>query len=85
MAASSAAWRSAVRLLGVPFFRPPVFRRRGRFGGSTHSSERSVNSADQSHGPRMRQLVAHVQDQVPKIAAKLNGIGRAAIAVRGGT
>jgi hypothetical protein len=26
-----------------------------------------------------------VQDQVPKVAAKLNGVGRAAIAVRGST
>ena len=31
----------------------------------------------------LSELVAHVQDQVPKIAAKLNGIGRAAILVRG--
>jgi hypothetical protein len=33
----------------------------------------------------LSELVGHVQDQVPKIAAKLNGIGRAAIAVRGST
>ncbi|KAB2919053.1 MAG: hypothetical protein F9K29_07485 [Hyphomicrobiaceae bacterium] len=33
----------------------------------------------------LSELVAHVQDQVPRIAAKLNGIGRAAIAVRGAT
>jgi DNA-binding beta-propeller fold protein YncE len=33
----------------------------------------------------LSELVAHVQDQVPTIATKLNGIGRAAIAVRGST
>jgi WD40 repeat protein len=33
----------------------------------------------------LSELVAHVQDQVPKIAAKLNGRGVAAIAVRGST
>jgi uncharacterized caspase-like protein len=33
----------------------------------------------------LSELVAHVQDQVPKLAAKLNGIGRAAIALRGPT
>jgi uncharacterized caspase-like protein len=33
----------------------------------------------------LSELVAHVQDQVPRIAAKLNGIGRAAVAVRGST
>ena len=33
----------------------------------------------------LSELVAHVQDQVPKIAAKLNGRGRAAIAARGTT
>jgi hypothetical protein len=31
-------------------------------------------------GHYLSELVAHVQDQVPKIAAMLNGIGRAAIA-----
>lgn len=31
----------------------------------------------------LSELVAHVQDQVPKIAAKLNGRGRAAVAARG--
>ena len=31
------------------------------------------------------ELVAHVQDQVPRIAAKLNGSGRAAVAARGST
>ena len=29
----------------------------------------------------LSELVSHVQDQVPKIAAKLNGRGRAAVAV----
>jgi len=29
------------------------------------------------------ELVAHVQDQVPRIAVKLNGSGRAAVAARG--
>ena len=33
----------------------------------------------------LSELVAHVQDQVPKIAAKLNGRGRAAVAARGST
>ena len=33
----------------------------------------------------MSELVAHVQDQVPKISAKLNGRGRAAVAARGST
>ena len=31
----------------------------------------------------LSELVAHVQDQVPKLAAKLNGRGAAAVAVRG--
>jgi WD40 repeat protein len=31
----------------------------------------------------LNELAAHVQDQVPKISAKLNGRGRAAVAVRG--
>src|SRR5262249_15382875 len=31
----------------------------------------------------LSELVAHVQDQVPKVAAKLNGRGRAAVAARG--
>lgn len=31
----------------------------------------------------LSELAAHVQDQVPKLAAKLNGRGLAAIAVRG--
>jgi WD40 repeat protein len=33
----------------------------------------------------LSELVAHVQDQVPRIAAKLNGRGRAAVAARGST
>src|SRR5215467_7243671 len=33
----------------------------------------------------LSELVAHVQDQVPKIAATLNGRGRAAVAARGST
>jgi uncharacterized caspase-like protein len=33
----------------------------------------------------LSELVAHVEDQVPKIAAKLNGRGRAALAARGST
>jgi WD40 repeat protein/uncharacterized caspase-like protein len=33
----------------------------------------------------LSELVAHVQDQVPTIAAKLNGRGRAAVAARGST
>lgn len=33
----------------------------------------------------LSELVAHVQDQVPKIAAKLSGRGVTAIAVRGST
>ena len=33
----------------------------------------------------LSELVAQVQDQVPKISAKLNGRGRAAIAARGST
>jgi hypothetical protein len=33
----------------------------------------------------LSELVAHVQDQVPKVSAKLNGRGRTAIAVRGTT
>jgi uncharacterized caspase-like protein len=33
----------------------------------------------------LSELVAYVQDQVPKIAAKLNGRGRAAVATRGAT
>jgi uncharacterized caspase-like protein len=31
----------------------------------------------------LSELVAHVQDQVPRLSAKLNGRGRAAVAVRG--
>jgi uncharacterized caspase-like protein len=31
----------------------------------------------------LSELVAHIQDQVPKVAAKLNGRGRAAVATRG--
>ena len=33
----------------------------------------------------LSELVAHVQDEVPKISAKLNGRGRAAVAARGST
>jgi hypothetical protein len=33
----------------------------------------------------LSELVAHVQDQVPKIAAQLSGVGRAAVALRGST
>jgi hypothetical protein len=33
----------------------------------------------------LSELVAHVQDQVPRIAAKLNGRGRAAVAAREST
>ena len=65
-----------------PRFGDTVFRDHGVF---TWALLDALKNGDRNGNGtiELSELVAHVQNQVPRIAAKLNGIGRAAIAVRG--
>jgi hypothetical protein len=55
-------------------------------GGSAHRIDTAGEPLFTRNGTiELPELVAHVQDQLPKLSAKLNGRGRAAIAVSGST